>query len=784
MTIEVGTTIRLDGAVRNPDREGAVAHLDLDRGFALAARAAMSGIDVIDPAVWVREKLAMALAGAVDEPPLRALLAALRSIHGEIMKRPERDRSWIAVGALLFHGDDGVAIAAGDTPCLRYRDGLLASLGRASDELPAGAPRGSLGSETQVRIEVVPLRPLPGDVYILASRPLREGELAILARSLEASRAPGALLRTALEGGFDTGRLVIRVLAPGESRTGADPLGPPEAPPVAIETAAPPIEIESIAPKASFTPPEAPIVPPASEVAPDVAEATYAPYVPPSRPDEYDSRLDDRTERERFDEHEDRDEPGFARSVDDAPSIAAGLPPVLDEPAPVDAYEGHHAAEAVESQAEPMEAARSDAAISDAPPPDTNAPPSDGPSAEPDARRLRPRPSLATVGEERPWYEPLALWGGGALAIIALALLVKAILPGIVPSNGRGGSDRVEERASGTSPRAPIASAAHGATLEILSEPPGAVVRLNGEPLPGRTPLTDIAVDPGIHRVELDWGAGGSWRDTIDVAAGAKLTLHPAIYGSLAFRASEAGRVLDVYVDGAYAGTTPLALDRVTVGRHLIRFGGPGITMTAQEVDVLRDVHVELVGNAGALPATGKLTIKTAILGDEGFQSGKSDPIWVDGVVRGATPLTVTLPPGMHSVRVVRRDFPAQVTVIDVKPGNEHFVTAEFGARSGEPLRFTPPDALSRSAPTPLTVSVPVDAGDDESSVWLYAAAPGGSFQARAMTRLADDARTYAALVPDEVLRNSMNQIRVYFKHTATGGHEAFSEIVTIPVHE
>jgi len=70
-----------------------MAHLDLDRGFALAARASLSGVDVVDPTIWVREKLSLALAGAGDETPLRAILGALRSLHGEIMKRPERDAS-------------------------------------------------------------------------------------------------------------------------------------------------------------------------------------------------------------------------------------------------------------------------------------------------------------------------------------------------------------------------------------------------------------------------------------------------------------------------------------------------------------------------------------------------------------------------------------------------------------------------------------------------------------------------------------------------------------------
>lgn len=767
MNVEVGTPVRLDGAVRSPDREGALAHLDLDRGFALVARAALSGIDVVDPAIWVREKLSLALSGAVDEPPLRAVLGALRSLHGEIMKRPERDRSWISSGALLFHGDDGVAIAAGDAPCLRYRDGVLASLSRASEESAGGAPRGSLGSETQVRIEVVPLRPQAGDLYILATRPFREGELAILSRTLEGARAPGDMMRAALEGAVDTGRLVVRVLAAQESRTGpsASIAAAPIAGSAELAAFAPAperLEIEPILPvpidraPPSVEPVAAGMPAAMKEVTPPAGpQWPVEPVVTPDRSwsEEPADRAEDAAGLEGNQRAGARDERVIEQGIATAPSIES--PQVesgADAPAGAEALTGARTDDGGEIPV---------TADSPAAPDDSIAPP-------------KQRPTLATVGEERPWYEPLALYGGGALAIIALALLVRAILPGITGSRG--------ERTSTPIVAPPAATGTSG--LEIISEPPGATVRLDGEPLPGRTPLTGIAVDPGIHRVELDWGAGGTWSDTVEVAAGSRLTLHPAIFGSISFRASEPNRVLDVYLDGAYSGTTPVTLEKVTVGRHLVRFGGPGLTLTAQEVDVLRGVHVELVGNAGPLPAAGKVTIASAILDDEGFQPGKGDPIWVDGVVKGVTPYTASLTPGMHSVRVVRRGFPAQVTVIDVKPGNEHFVTAEFGARSGEPLRFTPPEWLSRSQPTPLTIALPGGAADVEHSVWLYAAAPDGSFQARAMSKLADDARTYAALVPDPVLRNQAGQIRVYFKATAAGGHEIYSEIHTIPVRD
>ena len=719
MSQDVGIQAALDGAARIPGVEGSIAHLDLERGFALVARASIAGSQVIDPAVWVKEKLSVAMAGSGPEPPLRAALAAVRSLHGEIMKRPERDRAWIAVHLLLFHSDDGVAISAGDCPCYRYRDGVLAGLVRRNDELPNAAPRGSLGSETQVKIEVVPLRPRAGDLYLLTSRPLQEGELSQLARSLDEARRPGVTLRSALDGRDDVGRVAIYVLPAGAEAQGPDAAPADAAPdPQPAEDAedATPLEMESIAPEAP------------------------------------------------------------ARDVDGAESLDAieSAPPV-DYPAPgIDTERGPQPGppeEPEEASADPPPDAAAEAPTEPAVAPDVDE--AEEPVTE--APREPSRRPLAAVGEERPWYDPLALWGGGALAFIALALLVRAIVPGILGT----GSDR----GAGSASPSPIVGRATGG-LDIISEPPGAVVRLDGEIVPGRTPLSGVAVDPGVHRVELDWGAGGSWRDTIEVAAGSKLTLHPAIYGSISFRASEAGRVLDVYVDGAYAGTTPLTLDRVTVGRHLIRFGGPGLTMTAQEVDVLRDVHVELVGNAGAPPAPGKLTIKSAILGDEGFQAGRGDPVWIDGVARGATPFDIDLPPGMHSVRIVRRGFPAQISVIEVKQGGEHFATAEFGARSGEPLLFSPPASLSRSNPAPLTVRMPASAGDAEYALWIHAAAPGGSYLARPMTALGDAEGAYAALVPDEILKNAANKALVYFRATGPGGHELYTEIHTLPIRD
>jgi len=681
MKTAVSAQVLIQGLVRSPDREGALAHFDPERGFAFVGRGAMSFSDVIDPTIWVREKLSLSLGGGEEshEPPLRRAIATLRAVHAELMARPERERTWISVLVVLFRDGEGMALTAGDCPCYRLRAGVLSRLGRAVSESPVAAPEGSLGSEAQVRLEMVPLNTQPGDCYILATHPLREGELSLLARDLASSRDLGSLLRTACSGSPEGGRVAIAALT-GEHEMALS----------AAEGGEPremgPLELEPIEPAGD---------------APVAAEAA-APAPMPAAP---------------------------------AEARPQGLP-----------ESAFFSDEGTEIPASPETVETRDVGL---PPP----------------------PSSGGFVERRPWYEWVALWGGGALALIALALLVRAILPGIV------GTPRPQAKMQEAA--APLGT---GSNLDLFSDPPGAAVKVDGVPLPTRTPATDIAVSPGTHRVDMDWGVYGQRRDTVAVALGGRVTLRPRVLGSVGFRSSDPTRVLDVFIDGVYVGSTPVALDSMVVGRHLVRFGGPGLNSTAQEVEVLQGTRVELIGNAGALPEPGSVTVRSALLSDTGFESGRGDPVWVDGEVRGVTPLTVNLRPGAHSFRVLRRGFPPQITVLEVKPGGEQFISAEFGARSEDPLRFTPPSQISLGDPVPVTIALPEGEWDQSMTLWVYAAPPGGSFQARQMTRLDEGAKTFAALLPPEVLRNSARQVKIYFKAVGAAGRELYSEIYTLPV--
>lgn len=743
MNAELGTQLRVAGLVRSPDHEGALAHLDLDRGFALVARGAASLTDVVDPTIWVKEKLSVALVAGSDpsETPLGRIITALRSIHAELVRRPARDRPWVSVLAAVFHAGDGFVVSAGDCACFRFRDGLLSRLERPGDAPGLVPPRGALGSEQQVRLDVVPLRPRPGDLYVASTRQLREGELAALARDLASARDGAELLRAGVEGSSDRGRFTVRVLE-GEEDAASLPARAEslwraptaaEAAPEAKAGEPTLLEITPLIPESALVDAGAPVEETTASAPERAGAAAPEPPVAPSIEDDEEERLG---------------APKFlldpdAISDELAPSGVPGAlrsAPVVEDDAAV-AIPAVEGLEAGTIEAESVEAANA------APPP--------------------PR-RLAQIDDAPPWYEPIALWVGGALAIIAIALLVRAILPGLT-----GRHDK-------SAPLPPVVAAK--GIVDFFSDPPGAAVRVDGDWLDGKTPLVGVELETGAHRVELDWGPAGTWRDTVRVTGGERLAVHPAIYGTMALRASDPARTLDVYLDGSFAGTTPLRLDRVPVGRHLVRFGGPGATGSTQEIDVLRDAPVEVIGSAGPVPTTGKLTIRSALLTDAGFESGKGDPVWVDGVVRGVTPLSVSLKPGNHSVRVVRRNFPAQVTVIDVKAGGDHYVTAEFGARSEQPLQLAPPEGISLSNPLPVTVTIPEDAWDPSVEVWLYAASPEGAFQAKRMTKLDSGERVFAGVVPTEVAQNGEHRVRIYCKASGTDGRELFTEIVTLPV--
>lgn len=134
--------------------------------------------------------------------------------------------------------------------------------------------------------------------------------------------------------------------------------------------------------------------------------------------------------------------------------------------------------------------------------------------------------------------------------------------------------------------------------------------------------------------------------------------------GNLDLKSSPSGA--NVYVDGAFAGTTPVSGYSVTSGEHRIRFALEGYEMyeTTVTVNQLSSITV----NAVLSPiSTGSLSI-------ESIPSNAS--VRIDGVYQGTTPLKENVAPGSHRVVIEKDGYNLWSTTAKVESNGIVFVNA------------------------------------------------------------------------------------------------------------
>ncbi len=235
-----------------------------------------------------------------------------------------------------------------------------------------------------------------------------------------------------------------------------------------------------------------------------------------------------------------------------------------------------------------------------------------------------------------------------ARGTIAVALAAAAVI------GGRSLWRALPARPADTSAPEPTVPAAGKATgsLHVISIPAGARVLVDGR-MRGVTPVELTDLTPGRHEVALQSDAG-SVKRTVTVAANATVTLEEAIfsgfvtvYAPFDVTVSEGGRVLR-------------ADDRQQImllpGAHDLR-----ISNRALDYEVVRRVEIK-PGEATTLqlaPAPSPLTVTAA----------EAAEVWLDGTRLGETPLTATVPLGIHEVLVKRA------------AGGERRYTVTIGAR-------------------------------------------------------------------------------------------------------
>lgn len=174
---------------------------------------------------------------------------------------------------------------------------------------------------------------------------------------------------------------------------------------------------------------------------------------------------------------------------------------------------------------------------------------------------------------------------------------------------------------------------------------------------------------------------------TIDHLIGEPTPVPTPAFGSVGVTSYPSGA--NVYLDNAYKGLTPLTLDAVPNGNHIliIRLDGyDDVSRTITVMGILQPVSVALTRGESSPPTvaattktTGSVTVRpgqtvVAPEPDSGSLSVTTSPlgaqVYIDGEMKGVTPTTIPgLSDGSHSVTLIMAGYSDMKTTIMIERG-------------------------------------------------------------------------------------------------------------------
>ncbi|WP_038049074.1 PEGA domain-containing protein [Thermus caliditerrae] len=279
------------------------------------------------------------------------------------------------------------------------------------------------------------------------------------------------------------------------------------------------------------------------------------------------------------------------------------------------------------------------------------------------------------------------------------------------------------------------------ATLAVDSRPQGAEVYLDGR-LSGRTPV-NLSVNPGRHEVELRLSGYQPYRVTVNPKPGERVQVFAQLVpeprqGTLAVTSSPSGA--EVYVEGALRGRTPLSLS-LPEGRYAVELRLSGYEPYRATVQVRRGETTRLDVRLNPIPRTGTLLLESSPTGAEAY---------VNGTLRGRTPLRLVLDEGTYRVELRAPGYEPYQATVRVERGRETRLSASLRPiRTGELFLEARPEGaevyvdgrLAGRAPLRVTL----EAGLHEVRVL----APGyAEYRAQVEVRPSESLRLYVELVP------------------------------------
>lgn len=194
----------------------------------------------------------------------------------------------------------------------------------------------------------------------------------------------------------------------------------------------------------------------------------------------------------------------------------------------------------------------------------------------------------------------------------------------------------------------------------------GATIKVNGEVL-GKGRLAK-QLDEGIYDVEVSMEQHRSVTRQIEVVAKQPQTIEikpTPIYGSLDVVSTP--MFSDVVINGKHYGTTPTTIEKLLIGDYDVTISKGGCASVTRKVTItdgqLSTIEVDL-------PQGREYSITS---------DRNGDAVFVDGVKRGVTPLSISLSYGNHEVELHRDGKSTKKTIIVSQSGTENVLHLAFG---------------------------------------------------------------------------------------------------------
>jgi len=118
-----------------------------------------------------------------------------------------------------------------------------------------------------------------------------------------------------------------------------------------------------------------------------------------------------------------------------------------------------------------------------------------------------------------------------------------------------------------------------------------------------------------------------------------------------------------VFLDGTYRGRTPITIGDVTVGEHQIKVSKDDYYDWSETVTVRSNRTTTVLARLDRIPRTGSISVNS---------SPRHARVFVDGIERGTTPLTITdIDAGWHQVVIIEERYRAYLEDVHVEAGEE-----------------------------------------------------------------------------------------------------------------